>query len=239
MVDSLEAVQVQPRVEAAAGLLRGHNAVCSGITQGLPTGDGHAVMFLPGFAMGEDALRTLAAAIRQLGYDVYGWGQGRNFGLSLRVLGAVVTRTEQIVRQHKSAISLVGWSAGGLYAREVARRHPALVRHVFAIGTPIRSDRHAPLVQRWVGHFDRLRAVIGDCGFAPDAALPRVPTTAIYSRTDAIVPWPTALEFEGACTENVEVDGGHFALGNSAQVLAIVARRLARSAPTDATRRPA
>jgi pimeloyl-ACP methyl ester carboxylesterase len=125
-------------------------------------------------------------------------------------------------------VSLIGWSAGGLYAREIARRRPDLVRRVITLGSPIRPQGgEVAGTERWIRTVDRLRSALGDPGFSPSLEAPRVPTTAIHSKSDAVVPWRSALEMDGPYTENVEVAEGHLALAASVPVLRILARRLA------------
>jgi len=203
-------------------------AAASDAAVDLPRGDGHPVMFLPAFAMGDNALWPMARAIGRLGYAVHGWDQGRNLGLSVRVLERLFAHAQHLGDQHAKTISLIGWSAGGLYAREIARRRPSLVRRVITLATPIRPNEVGVAgAERWIRTVDRLRATFGDPAFSPSLEAPRVPTTAIHSKSDAVVPWRSALEVEGPCTENIEVAEGHLALGASVQVLHILAARLA------------
>lgn len=209
-------------LEAAAFLIAARQI------DGLPRGDGHPVMFLPGFAMGDEALRPMSRAIGRLGYAVYGWDQGRNLGLRSRVLQSLLKRAADLRRQHAADVSLVGWSAGGLYAREMARLGPGAIRRIITLGAPIDGSRGAqPLVGLVVRAFDTLQASRGNAGFVPQRAAPPVPCTAIHSKTDGVVAWQSSLEAEGPTVENVEVTGTHLALGFNLDVLRIIATRLA------------
>ncbi|MEO7431379.1 MAG: hypothetical protein ABIR62_05035 [Dokdonella sp.] len=202
-------------------------------TESLAHGDGHPVMLLPAFATGDLALAPMARAIDRLGYAVHGWNEGRNLGLSLRVLERLLAHAQHIADGAKT-LTLIGWSAGGLYAREMARRRPGLVRRVITLGTPIQPcAAELAGAYRWIRSFETLRSALGDPGFVPSHAVPVVPTTAIHSKSDAVVPWRNALELEGPCTENVEVPGGHLTLACSMPVLRIVAARLALAPATD------
>lgn len=197
----------------------------------LPRGDGHPVMFLPAFAMGDEGLRPMARVIERLGYAVYGWEQGRNLGLRTpvvaRLLGALVERHER----HGCKLSLVGWSAGGLYARELARLRPDLVRRVITLGSPIKPhDAGQEMVERFQRAFEWYLAQRGRASFRPDPDAPPVPCTAIHSRSDGVVAWRAALEAEASHTENLEVEGSHLGLGFNLEVLRILATRLPQQA---------
>ncbi len=195
----------------------------------LPRGDGHPVMLLPGFGMGDEAMRPLGTALAELGYAVRGWGEGRNWGLRAPTLDRLVAAVGDPASRHGRRLSLVGWSAGGLYAREIARQIPDAVRRVVTIGAPVHG--HAlgrPEVELFRGLLSVLRGQRGEAVIEPDPTPPPVPLTAIYSRTDAVVAWQASLE-HGPDAENVEVAGSHFALGMNADVLAIIAERLARA----------
>jgi len=166
-----------------------------------PRGDGHPVLVLPGMGGDDLSTRPLRWFLRRLGYHTHGWRLGINLGPTERSLDRLAARFERVVGQHDARISIIGWSLGGLYARGIARRVPQHVRQVITLGSPLRG--------------------------MPDAA-PTVPVTSIYSRTDAIVPWPAAQVEDRPLRENVEVRGSHLGLGHNPTVLLVVADRLAQ-----------
>ena len=101
-----------------------------------PRGDGHTVLVLPGL-LGEDrSTATMRAYLRSLGYDVHPWRLGRNLGPTPAILSGMTTRLEELHRTSGRPVSLVGWSLGGIFARELARSRPALVRQVITLGSP-------------------------------------------------------------------------------------------------------
>jgi pimeloyl-ACP methyl ester carboxylesterase len=170
-----------------------------------PRGDGHPVLVLPGWTADDSSTRTLRWYLRQLGYAVHGWGLGVNEGLSGETAARVSERMGELAgRYGRRTISLVGWSLGGVYARALARDQPRSVRCVITLGSPINASR------------PRARG-----------PLP-MPSTSIYSRSDAIVPWRMSLERTGPRSENVEVRGSHTGLGHNAAALLVVADRLAQ-----------
>jgi hypothetical protein len=125
-------------------------------------------------------------------------------------------------------VSLIGWSLGGIYAREIARRRPAAVRQVITLGTPFAgSGEHTNV--GWIykllsGHSPRIDPALT----ARLRATPPVPTTSIYSRTDGVVAWQACLEARGPRAENVEVEASHIGLVCHPKVWRVVADRLAQ-----------
>jgi hypothetical protein len=133
-----------------------------------------------------------------------------------------------VAHAHERRVSLVGWSLGGIYAREIARRRPAIVRQVITLGTPFAgSGEHTNV--GWIyrllsGHSPKI-----DPRFSARLrATPPVPTTSIYSRSDGIVAWQACLEARVPHAENVEVDGSHIGLVCHPMVWRVVADRLAQ-----------
>lgn len=200
----------------------------------LPRGDGHPVIVFPGLASDGHATAPLRRFCEKLGYEVHDWGRGFNVGPHGEVGAWLEGLTEEVasrVAGNGRRASLVGWSLGGIYAREVAKLLPGQVRHVITIGTPLTGDpsqTHASLIYRLLNGNRpavdrRLRARLREA--------PPVPTTAIYSRSDGVVAWQACLQ-RGAFphVENVEVDASHCGMGWNASVLEVVAQRLARDA---------
>jgi len=192
----------------------------------VPRGDGHAVLVLPGFLAGDFSTAPLRRFLRSLCYDARGWKLGVNLGPNARLREALVARLVHLAERHGRRVSLIGWSLGGIYARELARAHPERVRVVITLATPFRdiSATHAVRLVRPGG-----RSLEGAA--ALQAALRRplpLPVTSIYSRTDGIVHWQGCLEQEGPQSENVEVRCSHTGMGFHADTLAIIADRLAQ-----------
>ncbi|HKA84411.1 MAG TPA: hypothetical protein VKD21_11140, partial [Acidimicrobiales bacterium] len=87
----------------------------------MPAGDGHPVLVLPGFMADDASTVALRSVLRSRGYRVHGWGLGRNLGPRASVVERLVGRLDAIHGDSGRAVSLVGWSLGGIYARELAR----------------------------------------------------------------------------------------------------------------------
>ena len=195
-----------------------------------PKGDGHPVLALPGFLASDLSMVPLRRYLKELGYDTYAWGMGRNLGGVSSMRGAMRDRLREIHETTGRKVSLVGWSLGGVYARDLALQMPEMVRCVITLGSPFANDIRATNATRLyealsgeaVDDNPELRAAIaGD--------LP-VPATSIYSRTDGIVNWRTCLLRPSDTAENIEVHlASHVGLGVNPASLWAVADRLAQA----------
>jgi pimeloyl-ACP methyl ester carboxylesterase len=195
----------------------------------LPTGDGHPVLLLPGFLASDLSTRPLRSFLRHRGYWAHRWKLGRNLGPREGLETALGERLEEIHQQHERKVSLVGWSLGGVYARVMANRHPEWVRSVISLGSPFARDTRANnswrLYEAITG--DRLDEIEPE-RLAEVRRTPPVPTTSIFSRSDGVTAWRSALEVEGPQSESVQVPGSHLGLGFNPLVLYVVADRLAQ-----------
>ena len=205
--------------------------------KGAPVGDGHAVMVIPGFLASDLSTKPLRKYLRKLGYKAYGWDRGYNLGQPGDPAHQVnkdpegVERLEEIQMKHGGKISLIGWSLGGIYARELARQAPHLVRQVITMGSPFNGNLKATHVSRV---YEFLRQVDLD-EMDPDfreliRTPPPVPTSAIYSKTDGVVAWQNCRQDEESeLSENIEVVCSHIGFGFNPLVHWILAERLAQT----------
>src|SRR6478736_3367671 len=93
-----------------------------------PRGDGHPVLVLPGLLASDMSTQPLRSFLKGQGYAVHGWKQGRNLGLREGIEDGMLERVEELYERHgRRKISLVGWSLGGIYARQLAKRVPEMV----------------------------------------------------------------------------------------------------------------
>ena len=194
-----------------------------------PRGDGHPVMTLPGLGGSDRSMRLMRRLLRSLGYFAHGWKQGLNRGRPEAEDG-LLTRVRSLYRRHGRPISLVGWSMGGLYAREVAKRAPEAVRQVITLAAPFTGHpfaSNALTAYRWLS---RRPAAIEPRWFTLRVP-PPVPTTSIYSRSDGVVHWRCTLNAPHPRTENIRVEASHFGMGHNPLVLFAIADRLAQ--PSD------
>jgi len=200
----------------------------SPMLQHLVRGDGHAVLILPASLRSDRQTAPLRAAISELGYTAYGWELGVNLGPTAAVIRSLSERLANLFARH-GAVSLVGFSMGGLLARLLAARYPARVRQVISVCSPIREPARSvwiplePFLGFWPG-ID-LRALSVEMA-APLA----VPSTSIYSHDDGIVRWTHCRDDESSSGENIEVRGCHVTMPHNPEVLKILAARLAGQA---------
>ncbi len=203
----------------------------------LPRGDGHGVLIVPGFVQDEKAVIPLQKALRRLGYQSQTWDQGRNLGFSKAALASLRAQVEGVAQSTGNRVSIIGWSLGGIFARELAFEIPDELRLVITLASPFGRNPHASNM-RWLYDLmtkSKVDEIDDEMVLRIRQPLP-VPSTAIYSRADGIVAWETCVD-ELLCdtNENVEVLGSHSGLGFNVQVLCVIADRLAQ--PRDAWRK--
>jgi pimeloyl-ACP methyl ester carboxylesterase len=179
----------------------GSLAASAAYLQLVERGDGHPVIVLPGFTASDESTRLLRQYLRSIGYDARPWNLGRNLGLrEAGAFDALHQELERLAERTGRRASLVGWSLGGVHARNLAKRAPHQVRQVITLGSPLGgSQPHA-----------------------------EIPSTAIYSRSDGVVAWRAAMEEPSAFTDNIEVYGSHCGLGFNPAVYYAIADRLSQ-----------
>jgi pimeloyl-ACP methyl ester carboxylesterase len=198
--------------------------------QRAPAGDGHPVMVFPGLSASDASTVPLRRYLGLLGHDARGWSQGFNFGPRPGVLQAAQRDVQQACESSGRKVSLVGWSLGGVYARELAKVMPDYVRCVITLGTPFSA--HPKSTNAWriyelTSGRDIEREHLNNRQL-PQA--PPVPTTSIYSRTDGIVAWQGSIQQpDHGQTENIEVIASHIGIGLNPSAWWAVADRLAQS----------
>jgi pimeloyl-ACP methyl ester carboxylesterase len=197
-------------------------------------GDGHPVVIFPGLGADGTSVSILRAHCQELGYEAFDWGQGYNTGPRGRLDTWLADLADQIsgqLAQHAQPATLIGWSLGGLYARELGKLLAPGLRQVITIATPFNGsvDDHSA---GW------LSSLLGGSAASIDPAWierlrspPPIPTTSIYSRSDGVVAWETCRhDKRSRLVQDIEVDGSHMGMGWNREVLNIVADRLGQQA---------
>ncbi len=195
-------------------------------------GDGHPVLVLPGLVTSDASTRPLRSFLENRGYAVSGWGLGRNFGLRDGVQDSMLDLVRKTTDAHGRKLSIVGWSLGGVYARQLAKMLPDHVRSVITLGSPFAA--HPKATNAWRVYelasgqrADDTQAAAQFGGSLADP--PPVPTTAIFSRSDGVCAWQGCMEKPSAFSESIEVFGSHCGLGHHPAVVYAVADRLAQA----------
>jgi pimeloyl-ACP methyl ester carboxylesterase len=168
--------------------------------------DGPPALVIPGFLATDRTTMELRRALARAGWRVHPWLLGINRGAQANTLELLGARLDAL--RDKRKVLLVGWSLGGLFARELAFRHPNKVRAVVTLGSPFSGDLKTntnvcALYERIAGHdvnhppFERL------------AGKPPVPFLACWSRRDGIVAPSAARGLAHEVDKAVEIDTRH------------------------------
>lgn len=194
-----------------------------------PRGDGHPVLVLPGLMASDTSTRPLRSFLKNRGYVVSGWRQGRNYGLRPGVQAAMIDLVRELYETHGRKVSLIGWSLGGLYARQLAKMMPDHVRSVITLGSPFAGSPKSTNAWRVYEFTSGRRADDADERFGGAlSSTPSVPTTAIFSRTDGVCAWQGCMEQPSSHSENIEVESSHCGMGHHPAAVYAIADRLAQ-----------
>jgi pimeloyl-ACP methyl ester carboxylesterase len=184
-------------------------------------GDGRPVIVLPGLFTGDARTRMLRRVLSKAGYRAFGWGMGRNMPIKPDILERFGVKVASIHAETGQAVTLVGWSLGGIIAREFAKIRPDLVREVITLGSPYSGPPRANRAWRVYELFSDHKV-----DQPPIAARleikPPVKTTAIWSPRDGIIPPRGARGLAHERDAEIEVNCGHFALTCAPDALAAI-----------------
>lgn len=177
--------------------------------------EGRKVMVIPGFLGSDRATLGLQRALARAGYRVTGWNMGWNLGARADTVDRLVAALKEFGKG--DPVILIGWSLGGIFAREAAKLRPDLVAKVVTMGTPFSGNlraNNAWRIYEWIaGHPVDQPPIEVDVG-----AKPPVPTIALWSRRDGIVAPACARGDRGQSDRQIEMDCTHmgFAVDPSA-----------------------
>ena len=201
-----------------------------------PKGDNHPVIIIPGLGTSDGSTHFIRSFLTNQGYDAHSWGLGRNMGPQHgmeELLQKLTKRTSEVSEMSDGhPVSIIGWSLGGIYAREIAKEIPSIVRQVITLGTPFKGTDQTnaallyELLSKDTSHKDPtiLKRI---------AEPPPVPFTSIFSKSDGVVYWESSIEESGKQIENIEVPGAcHLGLGHNPISMFIIANRLAQKKDT-------
>jgi hypothetical protein len=194
-----------------------------------PKGGGEPVLVVPGFATDDSWTKRLRAFLAAIGYDVVGWGLGRNRGNVAKLIPALIERTGLVADESGAKVRLIGWSLGGYLVREAARERPDLVDRVISLGAPVVGGpsytASAPMYRRKGYDLGAIEAAVLERERRPIT----VPVFAVFSRSDGVVAWRACIDrFANPRVEHHEVRASHLGMVNSPRVFERVAGLLAR-----------
>ena len=192
-----------------------------------PRGQGEPIIVLPGFGASNVSTAILRKYLSWLGYEVQGWSVGRNTGNVSEMLPLVAEQVAQTFRESKQTVSLIGWSLGGVVARELARDLPEMIAQIITMGSPVVGGPKYTSFRNFYAkqgmNLDALEARIAEREKRPIT----VPITSIYSKRDGVVSWQASIDKLNAQADHIEVKATHLGLGISPDVFKVLAKTLA------------
>ena len=195
-----------------------------GIGQNGPRGplDGPPALVIPGFIATDRTTMELRRALAMSGWWVHPWEMGLNRGACDDTIARLKARLDAISPDRP--VLVVGWSLGGVYARELARAYPGRVSAVVTLGSPFSGDPRMNNVWRlyeWVaGH------PVDDPPIPRISDKPPVPSLAIWSARDGIVAPRAARGLAHESDRAVELSCTHMAFGVSRRAARAVVREI-------------
>lgn len=182
------------------------------------------VVVLPGFGTTDTALLPLRSYLNGIGHTAHGWGLGRHGKDVAATVERFLTVLDELAAGTDHRPILVGWSLGGIVAREAARERRDLVAAVVTFGSPLAGPRHSSAASAYTE--DELRDIESQIAERRRDPL-TVPVTAIYSRRDGVVDWLSCVDRDSPRAENIEVGSTHVGYGIDPDVWELVADRIA------------
>ena len=206
------------------------------LVRNAPGGDGHPVITLPGFRGNDTSMNVLRRYLEHWGYDPHPWGLGTNLGIGFdRVYyeRRFLSQLERVARRRGQPVSIIGWSQGGVIARQAAKRRPELVRQVITLGSPIGDSPEATTIWRIFERTSEQEITPELMAYLKEVAspVPQVRCTCVYSRSDGIVSPDIAQDKVSPLAENICVTASPFGMGVNPSVLLVIADRLAQKEP--------
>lgn len=172
---------------------------------------GEPVLVVPGFLCSDETTLALRKELAAAGFRVHGWKLGWNLGARPDTLERIRARVDSL--GHDQPILVVGWSLGGVFAREFARHHPDKVKAVVTLGAPFSGDPRQNTV--WKLYELVARHPVTDPPLPRITAKPPVPHLAIWSRRDGLIAPRAARGLDHERDAEVELDCHHMAFGVS------------------------
>ena len=183
------------------------------------------VMVLPGFLSGDWSTKALRADLRRAGFRCYAWGLGFNRGATADIIDRIDARVEWIIARTGQPPALVGWSLGGIYAREYAKHHPHKVARVVTLGSPFSGSRRANRAWR-LYHLIARHPVDNPPIDVHPAPRPEMPTFALWSKHDGVVAVNSARGLPHESDRQIEVECAHMGFAYAPTSVAAIAKAL-------------
>lgn len=195
------------------------------------------VLLMPPYLGNDNSTTFVRKYLKSLGFKTYKWDLGVNM-INSKSLPKLIEKLDEIYEKHQEKVSLVGWSGGGIFAKIIANRYPEKVAQLITIGSPVWGVKNmkTPVISsleflRGTKLKERNEKFIKEL-----EAIPKIPITCVYTKTDGLIPWKNCMEAETYRDDikNVEVFGSHCGMGANATVLLTVANALNANLETSA-----
>ena len=185
------------------------------------------VILLPGFGTHPLRMRYMARQLEAAGHKVKRWGLGFILGPTEENFALLEERVRQVRARYGQNVVLVGWSLGGIFARELAKRHPDLVAKVITMGTPFSGSLYANnawrIYQLVTGHSIDQPPVEAEVSVKPP-----VETVALWSPRDGVISPRSACGRPGERDRAIALRCTHIGFAHSAEAIRAVAKELER-----------
>ncbi len=193
-----------------------------------PRGNGRCTLLIPGWMAPELAMSPIGSYLRALGHDARGWGLGVNRGDVENLRDEVAEMATTLADETGRPINLIGWSLGGIIAREVGRVAPDSVHRIVTYGSPVLGGPSHTVGASRVGVDECSR--ITELQEHLDENEPiTVPVTSMFTRKDAAVDWRACIDRSSLDATTIEVDSTHVGMGIDPDVWITTARALAET----------
>lgn len=191
------------------------------VAQVQPAAHPQPVILIPGFGAHPLRMRRMLRGLQAAGHSAHDWGQGFNMGPSEALFELLVTRIVGLAEAEQAPVTLIGWSLGGLYAREIAKLVPDSIARVITMGTPFSGDRHAN--NAWRAYQFVTGHPVDEPPIAADfSTKPPVPTIALWSPRDGVVSPRSACGRPGERDRAVALRCSHLGFAADPEVIARV-----------------
>ena len=186
------------------------------------------VVIIPGFGGGDLSVLPLKKFLRHQGHYAYSWGLGLNHSQIDKFIGPLLKRVTYLNEKHGEPVSLVGWSLGGIFARELARHRPKHISNVVTMGAPVIIGPRITALHKLSGLFGWDSKQIEQDMIERYTIPIKQPITAIYSKMDGIVSWQGCIDRWSPSVQHHEVSASHIGMGFSKEVYQVISNSLAQ-----------
>jgi pimeloyl-ACP methyl ester carboxylesterase len=186
------------------------------------------VLIIPGLGGGDLSVFPLKKFLKIQDHQTYSWGLGINHSRLEKLIDPLINRLKDLSDKHGEPVSLIGWSLGGIFARELARNHPQYISSVVTMGSPVIVGPRITALKKLSGIFGWNAAQIEQDMIERFETPIECPITAIYSKLDGIVSWQACIDHWSPNVEHHEVLASHIGMGISKDVYQIISDSLAK-----------